>query len=76
MKNYLYDGYLTTFVNRDLGKYLNMSFDEFICRPKYEIEAMIRVISGIQEKKNAATSKALSELENSKSKPPPNPFEE
>lgn len=66
MKNYLYDNYLATFIYRDLGKKLNMSFDDFISRPRYEIEAMVRVISAIDEKKAKTNEDMLKSLEQTK----------
>ncbi len=63
MQNYLYDNYLSTFIYRDLGKKLNMSFDDFISRPRYEIEAIIRVTSVIDEKKAKTNEDMLKSLE-------------
>lgn len=66
----MYDAYLTTFVTRELGKHLNMSFDEFLNHPKHQIEAMIRVISKIQDKKNQVTESTLNSIKNSSKKTP------
>ena len=73
LNNYLYDGYLSTFIYRDLGKVLNMSFDEFISRPKYEIESILRITQAINEKKMKANQSVINELEQTKQKTkPPN----
>lgn len=45
LDRFLYEGYLTTFIYRDIGRRLNMSFDEFINRPRYEIEMMVKIIN-------------------------------
>lgn len=63
MKNYLYDGYLSTFIYREIGKKLNISFDEFLARPRYEIESIIRIVEDIDKKKMRANENALTELE-------------
>ena len=65
MQNYLYDNYLSTFIYRDLGKKLNMSFDDFISRPRYEIEAILRVTAAIDEKKAKTNEDMLKSLESS-----------
>ena len=65
MQNYLYDNYLSTFIYRDLGKKLNMSFDDFISRPRYEIEAILRVTATIDEKKAKTNEDMLKSLESS-----------
>lgn len=51
---------------REIGKKLNMSFDDFINRPKYEIEMMMKVISDVDAKKNKVSENMLQSLENSK----------
>lgn len=76
IKNYLYDAYLNTFIYRELGKKLNMSWDDFINRPKYEIESIIRIVSSIDEKKMKANESVINELETSKSRNKPPIFDE
>lgn len=68
MKNYLYDGYLSTFIYREIGKKLNISFDEFLSRPRYEIESIIRIVEDIDKKKMRANENALSDLERNNAK--------
>lgn len=63
MNNYVYDGYLYTFIYRDIGKKLNISFDDFISRPRYEIEKILKIVSDIDNKKAKANQSALDELE-------------
>lgn len=69
MKNYLYDGYLKTFIYRDVGKTLNISFDEFLNRPRYEIERMLQITNDINEKKLKSTEESMKELEKATQKP-------
>lgn len=66
MESYLYDNYLYSFISRDINKKLGITFDEFIRRPRYEIEAMFRVIDKIDAKKAAAAEEAMSNLNNAK----------
>ena len=65
----LYHSYLSNFVYRDLGKKLNMSFDDFISRPRYEIEAMLRIIEDVDKKKSKMNDDIMKDLENNKPKP-------
>lgn len=65
MSNHLYDGYLNVFLFREIGKHLNMSFDDFINRPKYEIEAILRIIDSYSKKKASTENNILNDLKNS-----------
>jgi len=67
----LYDGYLNIFIYRELGKKLNMSFDDFINRPRYEIEAMIKVVEDVDKKKIKMNEDIAKDLEKNVPKPPP-----
>lgn len=49
---------------KDLGKKLNMSFDEFINRPRYEIELILKVVDELDKKKNAINENLLNNLAN------------
>lgn len=70
MRDFLYDGYLTTFLMKELGKKLGMSFDDFLNRPKYEITEMLRIVDEVDKKKNKVSEQVLKELEDTKPKPP------
>lgn len=65
MKNFIYDGYLSTFIHRDIGRKLNMSFDDFISRPRYEIDAIIRIVQQIDEKKASINENLMKNLQSS-----------
>jgi len=67
----LYDGYLSTFLFKELGKKLGMSFDDFLNRPKFEIESIIRVVDETDKKKDNINKTVLKELEDSAPKPKP-----
>lgn len=70
MRDFLYDGYLTTFLMKELGKKLGMSFDDFLNRPKYEITEMLRIVDEVDKKKNKVSEQVLKDLEDAKPKPP------
>ncbi len=53
-----------------------MSFDEFISRPKYEIESILRITQAINEKKMKANQSVINELEQTKQKTKPPNFSE
>lgn len=61
-RNFLYEGHLRTFIMKDLGKKLGMSFDDFISRPRYEIELMLQVVDDLDKKKNAVNETLLQDL--------------
>jgi len=65
LKDYLFDGYLSTFLFKELSKKLGMSFDDFLNRPKFEIETIMRVVDDTDKKKNRINENVLKELENS-----------
>ena len=62
MSKTLYEGYLSTFIYRDLGKKLHMSFDDFIARPRHEIEMMMRVVEEADKKKIKINEKLMADL--------------
>ena len=70
LKDFLWDGYLSTFIMRELGKKLGMSFDDFLNRPKFEIVEMLRVVEEVDKKKNRVNEQVLKDLENAKPKGP------
>lgn len=73
LKDYLWDGYLSTFIMKELGKKLGMSFDDFLNRPKFEIVEILRVVDEVDKKKNQVNAQVLKELENAKPKVPDMP---
>lgn len=71
LKDYLYDGYLTTFLFKELSKKLGISFDDFLNRPKYEIEMMMRVVDDVDKKKNRINETVMKDLEKAAPTLPP-----
>ena len=68
MDKSLYDGHLANFLYRDLGKRLNMSWDDFINRPRYEIEAILRVVEDIDKKREKTNETLLKDLDATRQK--------
>ena len=66
----LHDNYLRTFLYKDVHKKLGISFDDYLSRPRSEIEAINRVIDEIDKQRNEANKKAMDDIEKpSKIKP-------
>lgn len=66
----LYEGYLSTFLYRDLGKKLNMSFDDFLNRPRHEIQMMMGIIEEVDKKKLKVNESLAQDLQAQVPKPP------
>lgn len=66
--NYLYTNYLLRYMRKDIGGWLKMSFDEFINRPRYEIELIEAAVDRIASEKNAAQQDELDNLNDNMNK--------
>lgn len=66
LQNSLYESYLANFSYKEIGKKLNISFDDYINRPRHEIESMNRVIDQTDAKKIAANKALLADIESAK----------
>lgn len=66
-KDFLYESYLRTFIFRDIGNKLGISFDDYINKPRYEIESINKIVEEIDARKMRANESALDGIENSKS---------
>lgn len=64
----LYEDYLRNFVHLEVGKNLNLTFDQYVDRPRFEIAAINRVLEDIIKEKVKAYDKAVSGLKDTKSK--------
>jgi len=56
---------------KDLGKKLGMSFDDFLNRPKHEIETIIRIVDETDKKRNRISGDILKDLEKAAPSIPP-----
>ena len=59
----LYRSYLEAYVDGEIHTKLGLNFDEFLNRPKYQIEAMLKVVNTHAERKAKANKQALDEIE-------------
>lgn len=64
IKNNLYEHYLNVFVALDIYTKLGISFDEFINKPKYEIEAIIKVIENLRQKEDKIRKEVNEKISN------------
>lgn len=65
MHNYLYEKYLSSFMYRNIGTKLNISFDDYIDRPRYDIETINRLADKMDQEKIKANTETLGDLEKS-----------
>lgn len=63
LNNYLYENYLYTYKQKNIS--MLMTFDEYINRPRYDIESINRVMDRLNAKKLEVEGDALSELQSS-----------
>lgn len=61
-KNSIYDNRLRKYLELDVAKKLNMSFDEYLNRPRYEIENIDRVLGEFLTKVNKLEEKTQDDL--------------
>lgn len=62
-KGSLYELHLSNFIDKEIGKYLNMSFDDYMRHTRQEIRMFNRMVTKSVEKKSAAAKTLLSDLE-------------
>lgn len=72
MKEYLYDSYLMTYLHKQIGKLLNLSFDEYLNRPKYQIDAIHRTVDEYNRIKQKAETEEINKLQNAANNAAPN----
>lgn len=66
VSGFIYEGHLRNFLYRDIHKKLGMSFDEYINRPRYEIDLLNKVVGDIDSLKAKSNQNLLDELERNK----------
>lgn len=64
MDHYLMDSYLELFLYKKVNKYLGITFDEFIDRPRYEIDKMIGVVEAFMAKESSIATDLTNDLAN------------
>lgn len=63
VNHYLYDSYLELFMYKAVNKHTGLSFDEFLDKPRYEIEKILKVVDTFREKESKAGEAALSKIQ-------------
>lgn len=63
--HYLFEAYLETFIYKDIHKVTGLSFDDFLNRPRYEIEKIVRVVDGFKKKEATVTQGVMNDLQSS-----------
>lgn len=58
----MFEAYFETFLYKDVHKKTGMTFDEFIGRPRHEIESIVRVLDDFTNKKEKATKSIIDKL--------------
>ena len=67
LSDYVYETYLNVYLYNEINKRLNMSFDEFLSRPKCEIEMILKVIQNFNKKTTPIKENLIKELQKSDS---------
>lgn len=60
--HYLLRSYIDAFIYKKVNKYMGLTFDQFIDRPRYEIEKIIAAINDVIAKEAAVGENAISDL--------------
>lgn len=63
LDNYLFDNYFNTFLYKEIYARTGLSFDEFLDKPRYEIEKIFRLVDDYNKKKSAVASSVTNDLE-------------
>ena len=64
LKDNIYEAYLTTYIYKDVYRKTGLNFDEFLNRPKYEIEAILKVVTEVANVKSKTEDDLYKSLEN------------
>lgn len=62
-KNFMYYQWLKLFVQKDIGKRLNITFDQFLDRPRYEIDDIVKAIDEINKVDTQVQENIVKDLE-------------
>lgn len=62
MDHYLYKSYLELYLYKSVRKYLGISFDDFLNKPRYEIEEIIEVLEAFRQKEKEISDAAIDKL--------------
>ena len=60
--HFLYESYLEVFLYKNVYKYTGINFDDFLDRPRFEIEKILYSIEGFRKKESSVNEDALTQL--------------
>ena len=63
--HYLLESYMELFMYKKVAKYMGLTFDQFIDRPRYEIDKMIDIIDKFIANEDSVHKESLKELADS-----------
>ena len=58
----MYESYLRVYLVKEINKRFGISFDEFISRPRYEIETMVNIVNEVISKENKTAKEVLKDV--------------
>lgn len=61
--HFLYDSYLEVFMYKNINKHTGLSFDEFLNKPRYEIEKILSAVEKFKKKESSIADEALDKLQ-------------
>lgn len=61
--HFLYESYLEVFMYKNVNKHTGLSFDEFLNKPRYEIEKILNTVEKFKKKESSIADEALGKLQ-------------
>ena len=69
-KNFFFTQHLKNYLFNDVYKHTGLSFDDYLNRPRYEIEEILTTLKYVNDEKDKEKKRILDNLKNEQ--PPPN----
>lgn len=66
LDDHLFDQYLRTYLFKEVYQRTGLSFDNFLDKPRYEIDKIFKIIDEYNAKKNAVANNVIGDLEGKK----------
>lgn len=68
--HYLFESYMELFLYKKVNKHLGLSFDEFIDRPRYEIDTMITTIDKVSKQEDSVNENLINQMKQQNAQKP------
>jgi len=65
---FIYEGRLRNFIYKDIYKITGISFDDYLARPRYEIDLIDRIVEQVGKERSKKNQDLLNTLSNETSK--------